>query len=243
MASCKMTLIGMYNFDNTLFDNLSTPTGIDKPTLVNEILMRGGEFESLYADFDFMKFAIGHWSSKWQRTMEKWYAVLNKTYNPIENYDRIEDWTDSSNKSASSTSNRNEDSTHSEGTKRSETAVASDSSNSSGNGTTENQRSGYDSSSYSPHDKSITNSSGSNISLGSTDAKGETNTSGIDSLRGSNEDKSTEIGNGIHSGRIHGNIGVKTTQSMILEEIDVDKFNLYEEIADLFLTELTIYTY
>ena len=103
-----------------------------------------------------------------------------------------------------------------------------DSSNSSGNGTTENQRSGYDSSSYSPHDKSITNSSGSNISLGSTDAKGETNTSGIDSLRGSNEDKSTEIGNGIHSGRIHGNIGVKTTQSMILEEIDVDKFRSRE---------------
>lgn len=243
MAHAKMTLIGMYNWDNTLFANLTTPAGIDNSLLVNEILMRGGEFETLYADFDFMKFAIGHWSQKWQRTMEKWYEVLSMEYNPIENYDRKEDWTDSNNKHASVTSNRNEDATHVEGTKRSETAVASDSSNSSGHGDTTNTRSAFDSSSYSPHDKAETNSTGTNISLGTTDAKGETNTSGIDSIHGSNEDSSTEIGNGIHSGRIHGNIGVKTTQSMVLEEIDVDKFNLYEEIANLFLTELTVYTY
>ena len=65
----------------------------------------------------------------------------------------------------------------------------------------------------------------------------ETNTNSIDSM------KSDDISNGIHSGRIHGNIGVKTTQSMILEEIDVSRFNIYDEIANLFLQELTIYTY
>lgn len=231
MAHAKMTLIGMYNWDNTLFANLATPSGIDNSLLIDTILLNGGEFETLYADFDFMKEAIGRWSSKWQRTMERWIAVLSEEYDPIENYDRIEDWTDANMKKSSN------DSIHSEGTSRSETAVASDSSNSSGNGETVNTRSAYDSSAYSPHDKSETESSGTNISLGTTDARGETKSDSIDSMQ------ANDLSNGIHSGRIHGNIGVKTTQSMILEEIDVSRFNIYDEIANLFLSELVVYTY
>ena len=231
MAAAKITLIGMYNFNDRLFDNLSTPVGIDKQVLVDTILLNGGEFETLYADVEFMMFAIGKWSSKWQRTMERWIAVLGKEYNPIENYDRIEDWTDANSKKTQN------DSIHSEGTKRSETAVASDASVSSGEGNNTNKRSAYDTSDYSPHDKADTTSKGVNNSLGTTDAKGETKTDSIDSMQGN------DISNGIHSGRIHGNIGVKTTQSMILEEIDVSRFNIYDEIANLFLQELTIYTY
>lgn len=231
MSLSKMTLIGMYNWDNTLFSNLSTPTGIDNSLLIDTILLNGGEFEVLYADVDFMKDAIGRWSNKWKRTMERWIAVLEKEYNPIENYDRIEDWTDANSKKT------NNDAIHSEGITRKETAVASDASVSSGEGDTENKVSAYDVSTYSPHDKADTSSKGTNNSLGTTDAAGETNTNSIDSM------KSDDISNGIHSGRIHGNIGVKTTQSMILEEIDVSRFNIYDEIANLFLQELTIYTY
>lgn len=231
MSLSKMTLIGMYNWDNTLFSNLSTPTGIDNSLLIDTILLNGGEFEVLYADVDFMKNAIGRWSNKWQRTMERWIAVLEKEYNPIENYDRIEDWTDANSKKT------NNDAIHSEGITRKETAVASDASVSSGEGDTENKVSAYDVSTYSAHDKSDTSSKGTNNSLGTTDAAGETNTNAIDSM------KSDDISNGIHSGRIHGNIGVTTTQKMILEEIDVSRFNIYDEIANLFLQELTIYTY
>ena len=231
MSLSKITLIGMYNWDNTLFSNLSTPTGIDNSLLIETILLNGGEFEVLYADVDFMKNAIGRWSNKWQRTMERWIAVLQKEYNPIENYDRIEDWTDANSKKT------NNDAIHSEGITRKETAVASDASVSSGEGDTENKVSAYDVSTYSPHDRADTSSKGTNNSLGTTDAAGETNTNSIDSM------KSDDISNGIHSGRIHGNIGIKTTQSMILEEIDVSRFNIYDEIANLFLQELTIYTY
>lgn len=231
MSLSKMTLIGMYNWDNTLFANLSTPSGIDNSLLIDTILLNGGEFEVLYADFDFMKNAIGRWSNKWQRTMERWIAVLEKEYNPIENYDRIEDWTDANSKKT------NNDAIHSEGITRKETAVASDASVSSGEGDTENKVSAYDVTTYSPHDRADTSSKGTNNSLGTTDAAGETNTNSIDSM------KSDDISNGIHSGRIHGNIGVKTTQSMVMEEIDVSRFNIYDEIANLFLQELTIYTY
>lgn len=91
----KLTLIGMYNFDDTLFDLLTVPSDIDKQTLIDDILLRGGEFEVVYPDLDFLKYSIGAWSRKYQPTFLRWVNVLNKEYNPIENYDRMESWTDS----------------------------------------------------------------------------------------------------------------------------------------------------
>ena len=101
----KITLIGMYNFDDTLFELLTVPDDIDKQDLINDILLRGGEFEVLYPDIDFMKFSIGAWSRKYQSTFIRWVNVLKKDYNPIENYDRIENWTDSGNLSGSMNGN------------------------------------------------------------------------------------------------------------------------------------------
>ena len=46
MASAKMTLIGMNiffaNMNDDLFKNLTLPEGIDKQTLTDNILLRGG---------------------------------------------------------------------------------------------------------------------------------------------------------------------------------------------------------
>ena len=90
----KLTLIGMYNFDDTLFEYLTLPDGIDKETLVDNILLQSGDFEVLYPNFDFLKMSIGAWSKKWQPTFERWQNALSLEYNPLENYDRQEDWTD-----------------------------------------------------------------------------------------------------------------------------------------------------
>lgn len=215
MATAKITLFGMHQYNSHLFDGLTVPSGIDRDELINNILLLGGEFEVLYADADFLQFSIGVWSKKWQRTMQRWYDVLQLEYNPIENYDRIEDWTDQKNDT--------------EKTTRAEMANAIDSSISEGNGNTNNQVSPYDSASYLNHDQSTTTSSGKNNSTSATSATGNA----------TNELSS----NGMHSGRIHGNIGIKTTQSMVIEEIDVSKFNIMDEIAYLFLSELCIYTY
>lgn len=98
MASSKLTLIGLYNYyellEDHLFDNLTLPTGIDKDLVISTILLRGGEFEVLYSDGDFLKAAIKPWSDKWFRTFKKWQEALNIEYNPLENYDRKEDWID-----------------------------------------------------------------------------------------------------------------------------------------------------
>ena len=219
MAKAKITLLGMNNYmiaeNDDLFAFLSLPTGIDKNTLVNNILLRGSEFEILYSNPYYMQNMIQIWSNKWQRTFEKWSAALSINYNPLENYDRMEDWVDN-------TSNN-------ESVQRQESAIGNDYSNSSGNGTTTNTVSAYDSTSYQPHDQSVSDSSGVNLSSSLTSTDGNTSINTNEAA--------------IHAGRLHGNIGVTTSQQMLQAELDISKWNIYEQITDLFLTEFCIYTY
>lgn len=114
MSSATMSILGLYQYgiksNNDVFENMILPDGIDKELVTNTILEQCAEFEILYPDFDYMKFSIGLWSQRWNRTFQKWYDDLQIEYNPIYNYDRTEEWTEtdsgtaSSSDSASSTS-------------------------------------------------------------------------------------------------------------------------------------------
>ena len=105
MALAKITLYGMArwmeNEEDDLFEYLSLPTGMDKDTLIDVIMLRGAEFGVLYADPYFMQTMIGIWSEKHQHTFERWVKALSIDYNPLENYDRFEDWTDAGNRQRS----------------------------------------------------------------------------------------------------------------------------------------------
>ena len=103
MSTAKLTLIGLYNNDNTLFDSLTLPAGIDKTVLVNNILLRSGDFEVLYSNPDFLKPAISLWGQKWSRTFEKWQKALAVEYDPLYNYDRREEWVTSEDEATATT--------------------------------------------------------------------------------------------------------------------------------------------
>lgn len=134
MSKATMTLIGLYNYDNTLFDKLTMPQGIDKDLLVNNILLRGGEFEVLYSNPVFLQNMFSVWSRKWERTFSKWHEALNLDYNPLDNFDRKEEWTDTG---------------KSKITDKNKTVNA-------GSDTIESEVSAYDTSSYSPSNKNTT---------------------------------------------------------------------------------------
>ena len=215
MATAKITLIGFNNYYENLWDLLMVPSVIDKDLLINNILMKGGEFEVLYSNPEFMKNMIGVWSAKWMHTMERWVKALSINYDPLENYDRREEWYDNGSRNAN--------------TKRNESASGHDDSTSSGSGNTTNERSAFDASDYSPHDKSDSTSSGSNSSNSTTSAFG-------------NIDEKENTSN-TRTGRAHGNIGVTKSQQMLESELEIARWNLYDEITDLFLSEFCIYTY
>ena len=98
MSSAKITLMGLTNFDNSLFDDLVLPAGIDKDLFVNSLLLKGGEFETLYPDPEFMRYSIAVWGRKWYRTFAEWLKGTEAEWNPIYNYDRFEESEDKDNR-------------------------------------------------------------------------------------------------------------------------------------------------
>lgn len=89
-----ISITGMYVLDNTLFDDMALPAGVDKNVLIYNLLSETAEFEVLYPDIAFMKEMLKMWSVKELPVWERMYKTTTLEYNPIENYDRIEEWTD-----------------------------------------------------------------------------------------------------------------------------------------------------
>lgn len=211
MSVAKITLIGMETFlnktDKSVFDLLNLPEGIDKDNLCDNIILECGEFETVYSDPEFMRATVGTWGLKHYRTFEKWINALNLEYNPIENYDRMEDWTDEGNNKTKTTGK-----TTSEG-------------DSEQNGNTEDQVSAFDSNTYQESEKHLID----------TDEKHKDEVNSENDLNSDSKN--------VHNGRIHGNIGVTTSQQMLQSELDLARFNIIQEITNLFATELCIMIY
>ena len=232
MSAAKITLIAFHRFfaanEDDLFKNLSLPDDIDKDILVNNILLKGADFEVMYSDPYFLQEAIGMWSGKWQRTFEKWTEALTIEYNPLENYDRKEDWSDTLNKGVKTSARRDSGNTR-----------TFDNSDTTTPGTTiteETKVSAYDASTYQPKQEVITTPSGSG------DVLAHSGTIKDEYGEGSSGSE-TENSKTVRDGRIHGNIGVTTSQQMLEAELKIAEWNLYEHITDLFLEEFVIPIY
>ena len=91
-----LSIQGMYEYDNTLFDGLDVPTYtdpdnnihvVDKSVVINNICLQCAELEIIYPSFDTMKLAIGVWSASNQDTWRRLYESQLIEYNPIWNVD------------------------------------------------------------------------------------------------------------------------------------------------------------
>lgn len=91
-----LSIMGMYEYDASVFDGLDLPTytdeeqvihTIDKDKLIQNILLNCAELEVVYPDITTMKLAIGVWSAAEFKTWEKLFATTMMAYNPIWNVD------------------------------------------------------------------------------------------------------------------------------------------------------------
>lgn len=219
MSKAKITLYGFYQYfinkEQNLFTLLNLPDGIDKTTFSDSLLMRAGEFEVIYSDPDFMRDAIGVWGKKWYRTFKKWIDALSIDYAPLENYDRKENWV--------------ENESYEEGETTSETGSTESSGTTESDIGTENKVSAYDSNVYQPESQTGTNSEVNTSDNVATETQGE---------RSRESDRRN-----VREGRAHGNIGVTTSQQMLQSELDLQKWNIYEKMSDIFITEFLIPVY
>lgn len=210
--SATMTLIGLYNYQDDLFDDLILPDEIDKQTFIDNLLLRSGDFQLLYPSGDFMKPAIGAWGRKWFPTFSRWVSALSIEYDPLENYDRREEWQDTVNAKTTGSSS----------------GSASGSTGGTTGSTTTNSVSAYDGgTAYTPKDQTV---------LSGTDSSTSSSTS-------SSSNSSQENRGAKHEGRTHGNLGVTTSQQMLISELDLGYWNLYERMIGLFLTEFVLPIY
>ena len=86
-----LSLLGLYKYNEKLFDGLKVPERVDRETLVNNLLAETAELEILYPDSEFMARMIAVWSEKELPVWEKLENTLHYDYDPISNYDRHEE--------------------------------------------------------------------------------------------------------------------------------------------------------
>lgn len=238
----KLSILGLYQYDNSLFDNLQLPaefTDNDRDTLINNLLMECAEFECTYPAFDFCKAAIGFWSKARLHVWQKLYDTMFFEYNPIWNKDGTV--TETRTKEYSGEKAGTVESSK-ENTAESIDAV-SDSRLASGDqdSATENKTAGFNSNDYVKHDKSDVDSSWSETATNTS--RRTVNDTGSES--GSTTESGTTSGEETEEyTRVEqGNIGVTSTQQLIKEEREVALFEIDEVIINDFKKQFCILVY
>ena len=220
----RMTLIGFYNHDPQLFDELVLPDGYDKNDFIDSLLLEHGEKCVLYSNPDFMKNAIGVWGRKWYNNLEWIYKAMTAEYNPLHNFDRFEEYTDNEGRKLESITNAGHKATDSPDFNVEQVT----------SGTVEHEVSADNSSSYQPESKDTTNA-GKTKTSGKTQDLSETSNS---------KTNDAETHNFAHNGHLYGNIGITTSVQMWTGETDARmKYNLYNAASRLFANDLLIGIY
>ena len=221
-----LTVEGLYNYDNTLFDGFNVPEGLVKQIAIDAILMRTRELEILYPDFTYMKNRITIWSNKYQINWKKLYDTTVLEYNPIENYDRMEDWTDTDDETTTSARDN---------TRNTNNTVKSTSTNEIMNSVNVTDQNIAFNAGLADHAKQITDGDTTeNGTITNTETGKDTENENVNGGR---------TGRHTRTGRAHGNIGVTTSQQMIQSERDLVVFNLYDVIAESFIENFCLMVY
>lgn len=223
-----LSILGLYQREPTLFDELELPGSMNKDVLIDNILYEAAPLEAYYPDPNFMKFMIGRWSFMNQSVWQKLYDTTVLEYNPIFNYDRTEEWSENEqmlDKRTLAGTERETSTDNSSGEIRSSGTVQS-----------ELNVSGYNESSYVPREQTIETPDTLTSNTSETDR-----IVSIDKNDTENMDRKRD---NIRTGRAFGNIGVTTTQQMIQQERETVLFNMYKVITDSFIERfcLMIYT-
>ena len=201
-----LSILALYNWDNTIFNDLNVPQGMDKNNIIDNILFECAELSLLYTDPAFMKRAIKQWSDKEQNVWTKLYATENFEYNPIWNVDAdiVETGTSGRNRTTTENNSLVIDGTDARSISETGRITESGSSSEQTSGTSSEQTSGtssgttsetvtdsvtgYNSTSWQDHTKRVS----SGTSSGNTSGTSSGNTSGTDLITSSNQTDTTK---------------------------------------------------
>lgn len=205
-----LSVMGLYQFDDSIFDVMTVPEGVDHDVVVASILTECAELEIMLPDPDVFKTSLGFWSKAQLPIWTKLYNTTNLDYNPIWNKDGT--ITETRNLARSDLETRN----LSKGDIETRNLANSAQTDATG------QVSAYNSANFQNADRQTMSGSGTDT--------GTINRTGSDS--GTVDRSGTDTGTVTR--RETGNIGVVTTQQMIREERNISTFNIYDYIVNAF---------
>lgn len=218
--------MGLYQWNDGLFDLLVVPEGVDKDTFTYNLMAETSELEVLYPNYEVMKNLIGVWSHKMLPVWQHLYDTTQYEYDPIENYNKTEVETISGEGSR----------VHS-GTDRT-TQGGQNTNNQTTTNTGDNRHSiaGFD---------SVPTANSDGLVLNDTDDAH--NTEIVNGTYGFGKTEQLVHGEQIadtnestRENHTSGNIGVTTTQKMIREEREIAEFNIYDRMIKDFMDRFCI---
>lgn len=193
-----VSVLGLLDYSPEVLDGIGDyiPSGVSFEHIKDAIIMECAELEILIPNTTLFASLVTRWAARKSLSWGRYYAAIHATYNPLENYDRLE-----------------QEAIEEEGENSAEAAGTTA-------GTDEEKVSAFNSGTYQPKNH-LTR-------LGNSD----TETSG-DYNRSLNR-----------SSRIHGNIGVTTSQQMLNAELDITpRLDIYEKIVSDFKAQFCILVY
>lgn len=229
--SATVSLLGLKRLNEGILGELVVPEGVDIELVKDNLLAETAELEVIYPDAYFMQAMIGRWSAKELPVWDRLYKTTLLEYNPIENYDRKEKWTEDEN------TTRNTDS-EATGTSKTETE-----------GTSKQHReneiehgqnkyvSAYNETDFTPTERT----QDSQQDIGDTTQEDEGNVN-VSAKSGNVTD---ETGKRLldREGKISGNTGFYTKQKMIEQEREIAEYNIIDVIINSFKNRFCLLVY
>lgn len=86
-----ISVLGMWQFDNALFDKLLVPEQINKQDVIDTILLECAELPVVYTNWNVLQGAIGLLSKRRFHAWSRMAKALFEDYNPLHNFNRYED--------------------------------------------------------------------------------------------------------------------------------------------------------
>lgn len=267
----RLSILGMYNYDNSIFDDFTLPDRIPRETFLNNLLLECAEFGCIYPDTRFFKMAVKSWCELELPTWEWLLDTQGYEYNPIWNVD-VHDSERVDNKETRDLQGTNNETRNLSGTNN-ETRNLSGTNNNTKNLTvtdTGTVNTGYSGEDVQEVDVNAFNSGSATRRETTTTRYGRgeletrnltSNTTGTDNYSstdtgtdnyattdtGTDNFASTDTGTINHDNKREfykrGNQGVTTTQQMIREEQELAKFNISDYIINEFKKRFCILLY
>lgn len=219
----KLSILGLYNADDSIFDRMALPEGVSAEQVVDDIILECAELELLYPNWDIMELAIFRWSQKSQYKWEKLLATENFEYNPIWNKDGTIKETET--KFGTGTAQSQEESSTSGSDSQTVTGTR--------DSTDELKVSAFDSSTYNNREQRTLDEDTST----EASSEGTANSSRSGTSVSQNEEGRT------YERTEQGNIGVTSTQELIERERAVADFSIYDVIVQDFKERFCVIVY